>query len=120
MTATTAVAEPLTTLEPMKQVVSNSRGLRDDPALPAPDLPALAGGTGYFSIGMDSPVSMAWLTNKSLAVSSRTSAGIMSPAERQTMSPGTRVEIGVSWGLVIPARSTAVVACTIAFSSSAA
>src|ERR1700674_892062 len=36
------------------------------------------------------------------------------------MSPGTSVEIGVSCGRSIPARSTAVVALTIAFSSSAA
>jgi hypothetical protein len=31
---------------------------------------------------MDSPVSMAWLTNRSFAVRSRTSAGTMSPADR--------------------------------------
>ena len=42
-----------------------------------------------FSTGMDSPVSVAWMTNRSLAERSRTSPGIMSPAESLTTSPGT-------------------------------
>ena len=39
-------------------------------------------GTAYFSSGIDSPVSIAWLTNRSLVAMSLTSAGTMSPAER--------------------------------------
>ena len=42
-----------------------------------------------FSTGMDSPVIADCDTNKSLAVSTRQSAGIMSPADSQITSPGT-------------------------------
>ena len=76
--ATTATAVPLTTLVPMKQAVSRSRMFCDASAA----LVAFVGGTACFSSGMASPVSIAWLTNRSFAASSRTSAGIMSPADR--------------------------------------
>ena len=46
-------------------------------------------GGAVFSSGMASPVSEDWLTNRSLAEISRMSAGIMSPADKSTMSPGT-------------------------------
>src|SRR5262245_1329453 len=75
--ATTATAAPLTTLVPMKQAVSRSKTFweRSTPA-------CLLGGTAYFSSGIDSPVSIAWLTNRSLVAINLTSAGTMSPAER--------------------------------------
>ena len=50
----------------------------------------------YFSAGMASPVKADWLTKKSFASSSRKSAGIMSPADNRTISPGTNVSIGIS------------------------
>ena len=71
--------EPLTTLEPMKLILPNSTTL--------PLFAPLQ--SGVFSIGSDSPVSDAWLTNKSLASTIRTSAGIISPAAILTTSPGT-------------------------------
>jgi hypothetical protein len=49
-----------------------------------------------FSTGSASPVSADWLTNKSLAISTRQSAGIMSPADNATRSPGTSSRIGSS------------------------
>src|SRR6516165_8796759 len=45
---------------------------------------------------MASPVRADWLMNKSLASSKRRSAGIMSPADSRTMSPGTSDSIGTS------------------------
>ena len=51
---------------------------------------------GTFSTGSLSPVRPDWLTNRSLAERIRTSAGIMSPAERCTMSPTTRSSMGIS------------------------
>jgi len=53
--ATTAVAVPLTTLVPMKQAVSRSSNVPGAAAA----LMRLGGATGYFSSGMDSPVSIA-------------------------------------------------------------
>ena len=76
---TTPVAEPLTTFVPMNAMLSSSNGL-------------LVGGprcSENFSTGSDSPVIADWLTNRSLADSSRMSAGIMSPADSSTTSPGT-------------------------------
>ena len=46
-------------------------------------------GAADFSDGMASPVSAAWLTKRSLALMRRRSAGIMSPADSRTTSPGT-------------------------------
>ena len=54
-----------------------------------------------FSTGNDSPVRLAWMRNRSLHDSNRTSAGIMSPAESSTTSPGTRLAIGSSRGCII-------------------
>ena len=54
-----------------------------------------------FSTGMDSPVRVAWMTNRSLADRSRTSPGTMSPAESLTMSPGTSCWSGISLGLAV-------------------
>jgi len=42
-----------------------------------------------FSTGSDSPVSVAWMMNKSLAGKQAMSPGIMSPADNFTTSPGT-------------------------------
>ena len=53
----------------------------------APSSPATT--RSVFSTGSDSPVSAAWLINRSLASTIRASAGIMSPAIRRNMSPGT-------------------------------
>ncbi len=78
----------------------------------------------YFSTGSDSPVSAASLTKRSRDDSSRTSAGIMSPADRCTMSPGTTSRSGTSRriGLVksFTRRWTVAVVRTIARSFSAA
>ena len=76
--ATTATAVPLTTLVPMKQAVSRSKTFCEGSGRGA----GLPGGTAYFSSGIDSPVSIAWLTNRSFVAISLTSAGTMSPAER--------------------------------------
>ena len=79
MTAINPVALPLTTVVPMKQTftsaaISDSAGVE---------------GCACFSTGKDSPVSGAWFTNRSFAAITRRSAGIRSPADRWTMSPGT-------------------------------
>ncbi len=84
MVTTTAVAAPLSTLVPRKQTLLSSSGGR----LAASSRPA------NFSTGNDSPVRLAWMRNRSLQASSRTSAGIMSPAASSTTSPGTRWPIG--------------------------
>ena len=60
-----------------------------------------------FSTGSDSPVRLDWLTNRSRAVNSRTSAGIMSPAATMTTSPGTTSRNGISRGS--PSRRTSTV-----------
>ncbi len=75
-----AVAEPLSTLVPMKQMLLSSSGAT----------PVRVSTASNFSTGNDSPVRLAWLMNRSLAPSTRTSAGTMSPAARATTSPGTR------------------------------
>ena len=75
----TAVAVPLSTLVPRKQVFVRSM---------VETLPRRSRAS-VFSTGMDSPVSVAWMTNKSFADRSRTSPGIMSPAQSLTTSPGT-------------------------------
>src|SRR5665213_1526705 len=54
-TATSVVAVPLTTLVPIKQAVSRSSSVPGAAAV----LMRLGGATGYFSSGMDSPVSIA-------------------------------------------------------------
>ena len=57
---------------------------------------AVAAAGRNFSTGIDSPVIAAWLTNRSLALSTRQSAGIMSPADSTIRSPGTSCLIGSS------------------------
>src|SRR5215471_13630037 len=74
------------TLVPRKQALGASRVAPSG----APRIPA------NFSTGIASPVSTAWLMNRSLLLSSRTSAGIMSPAASWIMSPGTSRSIGIS------------------------
>ena len=110
---TAAIAVPLMTLVPMKQIV----GMSVRPV----DNPAATGGAARsaFSTGSASPVSADWATNRSLAASSRTSAGIMSPAERYTMSPGTNSSMGSSRRRITgpgenssPARSTVALVLT--------
>ena len=49
-----------------------------------------------FSIGSLSPLRLDWLTNKSFASIILTSAGIISPAERYTISPTTTSSSGIS------------------------
>ncbi len=61
---------------------------------------------------------MPWLTNKSFAERTRTSPGIMSPAFRLMMSPGTRSRSGISCAL--PSRKTSAVTWIMAFSLAAA
>ena len=58
------------------------------------------------------------MMNKSLAAISRTSPGIMSPADSFTMSPGTSCWSGISFGW--PSRTTVAVTLIIALSLAAA
>ena len=110
MARITAIAVPETTLVPMNRMLSRSSGL----------LVSLSCWRGNFSTGIDSPVIAAWLTNRSLAQSTRQSAGIMSPADSTTRSPGTNCLIGSSMRAVQSRRRTVAVLLTIAFSASAA
>ena len=98
--STTARADPLSTLLPMKQALENSNGVR----------PAGWLGSAFFSTGMDSPVSADWVTKKSLAERTRRSAGIRLPAARRTTSPGTISSSGTSVSL--PSRRTVTVVFT--------
>lgn len=50
----------------------------------------------YFSTGMASPVRADWVTNRSRDSISRKSAGIRSPADSNTMLPGTNSRVGMS------------------------
>ena len=108
---TTAVAAPLSTDVPKKQMFPHSSG------------DWRPGGTGAsdFSTGIDSPVRLDWMRNRSLAAISRTSAGIMSPAESLTKSPGTTSRKGTSWGwpLRIAVAVTRIIALSLAAASSA-
>ena len=74
--------------------------------------------TANFSTGKLSPVSEAWVTNKSFASTMRTSPGIMSPAARLTTSPGTSCETATSIGA--PSRTTVAVTEIMALSLAAA
>ena len=71
-----------------------------------------------FSTGMDSPVRLAWIENRSLELTTRTSPGIMSPAESLITSPGTKSLSGISRGW--PSRITVAVTLIIALSLAAA
>ena len=84
---TTPVALPLIMLVPNKQILSSSLTFK---------FSFLFFRTEYFSTGSDSPVKEDWLTNKSLLVIILISAGIISPAERYTISPGTISLISIS------------------------
>ena len=106
--STTALAAPLSTLVPRKQRQRRSNG----------DAFGVASGRADFSTGMDSPVSAAWLTNRSFAERSRTSAGIMSPAASFTTSPRTTSRSGISRSS--PSRTTVAVTRIIERSVSAA
>ena len=75
-------------------------------------------GASVFSTGMDSPVSVDWLMNRSFATKTRASAGTISPAERKMISPGTSSFKGIS--IRTPARCTVAVVLTISLSFSAA
>ena len=103
---TTASAVPLATLVPSQATESSSRGGR----------PGVVSARANFSTGNDSPVSAACDTNRSLAATSLTSAGTMSPAARWIMSPGTSRSTGNSTGP--PSRTT--VACSRSSADSAA
>src|SRR5680860_153505 len=104
----TAVAAPLSTLVPRKQMFANSSG----------ETPARVSRVSSFSTGSDSPVNVPCEMNKSFAAMRRTSAGIMFPAESFTTSPGTNCMSGTSSSL--PSRTTLAVTLIIAFSFSAA
>ena len=83
---TTAVALPLTTVLPMNARLPHSVRL---PTVwqTAPD----------FSTGSLSPVRLDWLRNRSFARRMRTSAGSMSPADSDTMSPTTISSSGITF-----------------------
>ena len=72
-----------------------------------------------FSTGSLSPVRDDWLMNKSFASIMRTSAGIISPADRWTISPATASSSGISF-FACPSRSTVQVVVIMANSFSAA
>ena len=108
---TSARPAPLTTVLPWNTAFGRSRG--------SPPSRAGAGaGAGFFSIGMDSPVSADWLTNRSLAWMMRASAGMIEPAARTTMSPGTMSDRGIS--ISFPSRMTMDSARTMRCRASAA
>jgi hypothetical protein len=88
---TIAVAVPLSTLVPRKQMFLSSSG----------DVVAIARARRTFSTGIDSPVRLAWMMNRSLQDRMRTSAGIMSPAARRTISPGTSSASAISRSLAV-------------------
>ena len=105
---TAAVAVPLSTLVPRNARSARSIAERSADCVSATN----------FSTGNDSPVRELCITNRSLAVRIRTSAGTMSPAPSLTMSPGTRCVTGSSCG-GWPSRNTAAVTEIIAFSAAA-
>src|SRR5215470_17383782 len=70
----------------MKQMFGRSNGLST----------ASVAARADFSTGIASPVSVDWSTKRSFAESTRRSAGIISPAESATRSPGTISSIGIS------------------------
>ena len=102
------MAVPLSTLVPMKQVLFSSVG----------ELASLVWASWNFSTGNDSPVRLPWLTKRSLEESTRTSPGIMSPAESLIMSPGTKSLSGISFA--VPSRRTVAVTWIMALSFAAA
>ena len=104
----TPVAAPLSTLVPRKQMFVCS----------IDETPVRVSVVSCFSTGSDSPVSVAWMMNKSFAAISRTSPGIMSPADNFTTSPGTSCCSGISF--CCPSRSTVAVTLIIALSLAAA
>ena len=104
----TPVAEPLSTLVPRKQMFECSMD----------ETFARESRASVFSTGSDSPVSVAWMMNRSLAESRRTSPGIMSPADNFTTSPGTSWCRGISFAW--PSRRTVAVTLIIALSLAAA
>lgn len=124
MPTTTAVAVPLTTLVPMKQMLARSSRAVLSPARASARLALTLPSVSYFSTGSASPVRMAWLMNRSRDCSSRMSAGIMSPACSSTISPGTSSFIGNSRRAgspdTLPRRTTVAVLRTIDLSFSAA
>ncbi len=103
-----AVAEPVSTLVPRKHVLDRSIGVRF----------SRTSGPSVFSTGMDSPVSVAWITNRSLAETSRASPGTISPADNFTTSPGTNCWRGTSF--CCPSRTTVAVTRIMALSAAAA
>ena len=82
---TTAVALPEMTFVPMK-----ARSLQ------SVRFSKSSTGSGVFSMGSLSPVRDDWATKRSFASSTRTSAGIMSPADSLTMSPTTTSSSSIS------------------------
>jgi len=91
---TMARAIPLVTLVPIKQALGNSIA----------DFIVLVGRVADFSTGIDSPVKADSLTKKSFAQITLTSAGIIAPVWRSTISPGTTSDILIS--ISTPSLST--------------
>jgi hypothetical protein len=113
VSTTTPQPTPLTTALPMKQMFGRSNGVSAIPAW----APAI------FSSGIASPVSVDWLMNRSFAEINLRSAGIMSPADSNTTSPGTSCSIETSmcsWAVSPARRRTVAFANTIRRRSSAA
>jgi hypothetical protein len=92
----------------MKHVFFNSVG----------ELTIVVSASWNFSTGNDSPVRLPCTMKRSFAESTRTSPGIMSPAESLMTSPGTRSRSGISFGA--PSRSTVAVTWFMALSLAAA
>ena len=78
---TTAVAVPLATLVPIRQILESSSSAFSLDTSPSLDFCATLPIASYFSMGIASPVKIAWLMNRSREAIRRTSAGTMSPAE---------------------------------------
>ena len=104
---TSAVALPDITLLPMRAMFSNDVAESDSVQV-----------VGTFSTGSLSPVRLAWPTKRSLASIILTSAGIMSPADRCTMSPTTTSSMGISvLGTSLRVTVTVVVIMSSSFSA---
>ncbi len=67
----------------------------------SPNVALAATGSMLLSTGFDSPVRTASCICKLLAAIKRRSAGILSPAFSNTMSPGTKASAAIVWRFAI-------------------
>ena len=110
---TTARPRPYTTLAPINTKLLQAEG--------GSACPSSGKGAADFSTGWDSPVRADSSTRRPMLSSTRQSAGIRSPADSSTTSPGTKVRLGTVHSA--PPRSTrevaGVISCKAAMAFSA-